>query len=174
LFTISCDRPQGLGTVSARPWKEDFPVKSWQRVAGIFLLIVAGVVIQQSVWVLRLLDHGQPGSGFMPFGLGVVLAVLASLILLTNLGPDEKRIPFWQPKAWLRPLLALIIMAAYVVAFDDLGAVTSVVILVTAWLLLLEKKPVWVATVTGVATGLVVYIVFERLLMTPFPRGLLF
>jgi cell division protein FtsW (lipid II flippase) len=150
------------------------PVKSWQRVAGIVLLIVAGVVIQQSVWVLRPFDHGQPGSGFMPFGLGVILAVLAALIILTNLGPDEKPVPFWQPKAWLRPLLSLVIMAAYVIAFDDLGAVTSVVILVTAWLLLLEKKAVWVAALTGVATGLVVYVVFERLLMTPFPRGLLF
>ena len=149
-------------------------MKSWQRVAGIVLLIVAGVVIQQSVWVLRLFDHGQPGSGFMPFGLGVILAVLAALIILTNLGSDEKPVPFWQPKAWLRPLLSLVIMAAYVIAFDDLGAVTSVVILVTAWLLLLEKKPVWVAALTGVATGLVVYVVFERLLMTPFPRGLLF
>jgi cell division protein FtsW (lipid II flippase) len=104
----------------------------------------------------------------------VILAVLAALIILTNLGPDEKRVPFWQAKAWLRPLLSLVIMAAYVIAFDDLGAVTSVVILVTAWLLLLEKKPVWVAALTGVATGLVVYVVFERLLMTPFPRGLLF
>ena len=149
-------------------------MKSWQRVAGIVLLIVAGVVIQQSVWVLRLFDHGQPGSGFMPFGLGVILAVLAALIILTNLGSDEKPVPFWQPKAWLRPLLSLVIMAAYVIAFDDLGAVTSVVILVTAWLLLLEKKAVWVAALTGVATGLVVYVVFERLLMTPFPRGLLF
>jgi hypothetical protein len=52
--------------------------------------------------------------------------------------------------------------------------VTSVVILVTSWLLLLEKKRVWVAAFTGVVTGLVVYVVFERLLMTPFPRGLLF
>ena len=149
-------------------------MKSWQRVSGIVLLLVSGVVIQQSVWVLRLFDHGQPGSGFMPFGLGVILAVLASLIIFTNLGPDEKRVPFWQPMAWLRPLLSLVIMAAYVIAFDDLGAVTSVVILVTAWLLLLEKKAVWVAALTGVATGLVVYVVFERLLMTPFPRGLLF
>ncbi len=149
-------------------------MKSWQRYAALVLLGIAGVVIYQSLYVLRLLDHGQPGSGFMPFGLGVVLAILASMIVLTNLGPDKTRIPFWPNKAWLRPLLALAIMAAYVIAFDDLGAVTSVVILVTTWLLLLEKKKVWVAALTGVTTGLVVYVVFERLLMTPFPRGLLF
>lgn len=149
-------------------------MKSWQRTAGAFLLIVSGVVIQQSVWVLRLFDRGQPGSGFMPFGLGVILAMLSTLIILTHWGPDEKRVRFWEGKAWLRPLLAIVIMGAYVIAFDDLGAVTSVVILVTAWLLILEKKRVVVAAGTGLLTGLVVYLVFERLLMTPFPRGFLF
>lgn len=149
-------------------------MKSWQRIAGVFLLIVSGVVIQQSIWVLQLFDHGQPGSGFMPFGLGVILAGMAILIILTHWGPDEKRIPFWQPKAWLRPLLAIVIMGIYAVAFDDLGAVASVVVLVTAWLLILEKKRVVVAVGTGLLTGLVIYVVFERLLMTPFPRGFLF
>jgi hypothetical protein len=147
-------------------------VKSWQRYAGVFLLAVAGLVIQQSVWVLRLFDHGQPGSGFMPFGLGVILAVLASLIILTNLGPDEKRVSFWQPKAWLRPLLSLVITA--IVVFDDIGAITSVVVLVTGWLLLVEHKGVVVSAATGLATGLVVSLVFDRFLQTPFPRGLLF
>lgn len=149
-------------------------MKSWQRMAGLALLIVSGVVIQQSIWVLRLLDAGQPGSGFMPFGLGVILAVLSLLIIFKNLGPDEKPVPFWPSRAWLRPLIALIIMGAYVVAFDDLGAVTSVVILVSSWLFVLEKKSVVIALGTGLATGLVVYVVFEVLLMTPFPRGILF
>lgn len=149
-------------------------MNSWQRVAGSVLLITAAVVIQQSIWVLRLFDHGQPGSGFMPFGLGVILAFLAFLIIVTHRGRDEKRVPFWPSKAWLRPLLAVIIMAVYIVAFDDLGAVTSVVILITSWLLLLEKKSILVSASTAVLTGLVVYLVFELLLMTPFPRGLLF
>jgi hypothetical protein len=149
-------------------------VKSWQRVSAIVLLILSGVVIQQSVWVLRLFDHGQPGSGFMPFGLGVILAVLAIMIFVTHLGPDEKQVPFWQPKAWLRPLLSIIIMVAYAIAFDDLGAVSSVIVLVTAWLFFLEKKSILVSAGTGLLTGLVVYVVFERLLMTPFPRGFLF
>ena len=149
-------------------------MNSWQRRAAVFLLVIAAVVIQQSVWVLRLFDHGQPGSGFMPFGLGVILAAMAILIILTHRGSDEKRIPFWQPKAWCRPLMALIIMIAYAFAFDDLGAVASVIVLVTAWLLLLEKKRAVVAVGTGLLTGLVVYVVFERLLMTPFPRGFLF
>ena len=149
-------------------------MKSWQRYAGLFFLVVAAVVIQQSIWVLRLFDHGQPGSGFMPFGLGVILAILAVSLIVTHRGPDEKRIPFWEPKAWFQPLLAVIITAVYIVVFDDIGAITSVVVLVTGWLLFVEHKRVVVAAGTGLLTGLVVYLVFDRLLQTPFPRGLLF
>jgi hypothetical protein len=149
-------------------------MKSWQRNAGLFLLAVAALVIQQSVWVLRLFDHGQPGSGFMPFGLGVILAILAISIIVTNLGPEEQRIPFWESKAWLRPLLAIVVTVVYVIVFDDIGAITSVVVLVTGWLLVVEHKSVFVSAGTGVLTGLVVYLLFERFLQTPFPRGLLF
>jgi uncharacterized membrane protein YdcZ (DUF606 family) len=149
-------------------------MKSWQRYAGVFLLAAAALVIQQSVWVLRLFDHGQPGSGFMPFGLGVILAILAICLIATHLGPEEKQIPFWEPKAWLRPLLAIVITAAYIVVFDDIGAITSVVVLVAGWLLLVERKSVLVSASTGLLTGLVVYLLFERFLQTPFPRGVLF
>lgn len=149
-------------------------MKSWQRNAGFVLLAVAALVIQQSVWVLRLLDHGQPGSGFMPFGLGVILAILAIVLIATNLGPEEQQVPFWEPKAWVRPLLAIGITSVYVVVFDDIGAITSVVVLVVAWLLVVERKSVYMSVGTGVLTGLVVYLLFDRFLQTPFPRGLLF
>ena len=149
-------------------------MKAWQRRTAVFLLIVSAVVIQQSVWVLRLFDHGQPGSGFMPFGLGVMLAILSLLLIVNNRGKEEKRIPFWQPKAWLHPLLAIIITAIYIVVFDDIGAMTSVVLLVTGWLLFVERKSVVIAGGTGLLTGLVVYLLFDWLLQTPFPRGILF
>ena len=149
-------------------------MRSWQRYSGVFFLIISAVVIEQSVWVLRLFDHGQPGSGFMPFGLGVILAVLAVLLIATHLGNDEKPRPFWEPKAWLHPLLAVVITAVYIVVFDDIGAITSVVVLVTGWLWVVERKSVVVSVSTGALTGLVVYLVFDRLLQTPFPRGILF
>jgi hypothetical protein len=149
-------------------------VKSWQRTTGLVLLVVAAVVIYQSLYVLRVFDHGQPGSGFMPFALGVVLAVLAILLILAHLGADGARTPFWAPGGWLRPLLGLLAIAGFAAVFDWLGAVVSVVLLVTAWLLVLERKSVVVAVFTGAATGGVVYLVFEVALQAPFPRGVLF
>ena len=114
-------------------------MKSWQRYAGLFFLALAALVIQQSVWVLRLLDHGQPGSGFMPFGLGVILAILAISLIATSRGPEQTQVPFWEHKAWLHPFLAIVITSVYIVVFDDIGAITSVVVLVAGWLLFVER-----------------------------------
>jgi hypothetical protein len=149
-------------------------VRSWQRVAGVCLLVVAAVVIQQSIYKLRLFDGSQPGSGFMPFGLGVVLAALSVLLVVTNLGTEPVREPFWRPGVWHRPAIALTIMVVFAAVFNWLGAVTGVVILVAAWLLVLERKPVLVSVGTGLVTGVVVYLLFEVALKAPFPRGVLF
>lgn len=148
-------------------------MKSWQRAAGVFLLIVAAVVIQQSIFVLRLFDAGQPGSGFMPFGLGVILAVLSGALILRNLGSDPAKHRFFS-EAWYRPVVALAIMVAFTAGFNWLGAVASVCILVAAWLLIIEHKQPVLAIFLGIATGAVVYLVFELALQAPFPRGTLF
>ena len=148
-------------------------MKSWQRIAGIVFLVVAAVVIEQSVFVLRLWDEGQPGSGLMPFILGVVLGVLAIALVVTNRGPDAKKVPFWEGRSWMLPLVAVVITAAFIEVFDEIGAITSVTILVTGWLWLVSRKRLVVALLTGVLTGAVVYLVFDRFLATPFPRGIL-
>src|SRR5512141_2142868 len=103
-------------------------MRSWQRLCAVFFLLVAAVVLQQSIFVLRLFDHGQPGSGFMPFGLGVALAVLAAILFFQNRGADEQRVRFWQPRAWVQPLVAVAITVVFIVVFDDIGAFTSVAV----------------------------------------------
>jgi hypothetical protein len=148
-------------------------VKSWQRRTGVALLVVAAIVIQQSVFVLRLFDAGQPGSGFMPFGLGVALAFLSLLLVFSNLGADGAPARFWPPAVWHRPLAALALIAGFAALFNWLGAVVSVVLLVAAWLAALERKSPVIAIVTGVVTGVVVYVLFELALKAPFPRGVL-
>jgi putative tricarboxylic transport membrane protein len=149
-------------------------VKSWQRIAGVFLLIVSAVVIHQSVYVLRIFDARQPGSGFMPLGLGVLLAVLSVILVLTNLGSDPTRRAFWEQGGWFRPALAVIIFLAFAIGFEWLGAIADVILLVVAWLLIVERKRVLVAILTGGLTGAVVYVLFEVALQAPFPRGAIF
>jgi hypothetical protein len=149
-------------------------VNAWYRISGAVLLLVSAVVLQQSLWVLRLVEDGQPGSGFMPFLLGLALVILSVLLIVKHRRRDEVRRPFWEGRAWTQPLLAVVITVVFIFVFDDVGAITSVAVLVTGWLWLVSRKSVAVSVLTGVLTAAVVYLVFERLLDTPFPRGLLF
>ena len=171
-----CDGPISGAQTALLGWpgEEGSRLRSWQRLCALFFLVIAGVVIQQSIFVLRVLDHGQPGSGFMPLGLGVVLAILALILLFQNRARDAERVSFWRPKAWVEPLVAVGITAVFIVVFDDIGAIVSVTVLVAGWLWLVGRKPFLVAAFTGLLTGGAVYVVFDRLLQTPFPRGLLF
>jgi hypothetical protein len=157
----------------ARARKEVSAVNSWQRWAGLFFLGVAAVVLYQSLAVLHVREGGQPGSGFAPFALGLLLAALSLALVVTSRRPDAERVPFWEGRSWFRPLVAVAMTVVFIVVFDEVGAITSVAILVAGWLRFVGKKSVPVAVVTGVLTAAVVYAVFVRLLQTPFPRGLL-
>jgi hypothetical protein len=148
-------------------------MNSWERWAGVFFLAVAGVVLHQSVAVLHVVEAGQPGSGFLPFGIGLLLAALSTGLVVTARGRDGERASFWEEGAWLRPLAAIGVTAAFIVVFDEVGAITSVAILVTGWLWLVGRKSIPVALGAGLATAAVVYAVFVQLLQTPFPDGLL-
>jgi cell division protein FtsW (lipid II flippase) len=149
-------------------------VNAWYRYSGIFFLLVSAVVLQQSIWVLRIWEDGQPGSGFMPLHIGLGLAILSVALIVKHRRRDAEHRPFWEGRAWLQPLVAVAIVAVFIVVFDDIGAIVSVAVLVTGWLWLVSRKRIWVAAVTGAVTAAIVHLVFERLLQTPFPRGLLF
>ena len=152
-------------------------MRSWQRIAGAVFLLMSAVVIQQSLSVLRLWEDGQPGSGLMPFILGLLLAALALALIVTGGGAPAhtgEKIGFWEKGAWVLPLAAILITAVFIEVFDDVGAITSVFVLVTGWLLFVSRKRIHVAVLTGALTGLAVYLLFDLFLKTPFPRGILF
>ncbi len=153
---------------------EEADVNAWYRYSGAFFLLLSLVILQQAIWAQRIFEEGQPGSGFMPFHLGLALLVLSVLLIVKHRRRDSERQRFWEPRAWLQPLLAIGIVAVFIVVFDDIGSMISVAVLVTSWLWLVSKKSIAVSALTGVLTAAVVYVVFERLLQTPFPRGIAF
>ncbi len=148
-------------------------MKKWQRITGIVLLGVAGLVIQQSIFVLRIDDGGQPGSGFLPFGLGIILAGLAVALIAVNLGPDAEKRALWGAGAWVRPLLSVLLFAAYAAALEKLGYIISVFALVFLWLVVLEHKKWLRAILPGILSAVGVWLIFGFLLNVPLPLGIL-
>ncbi|HHY46815.1 MAG TPA: tripartite tricarboxylate transporter TctB family protein [Firmicutes bacterium] len=146
-------------------------MKRWQRVGAYVLLLVALVVIQQSIMALHIVSYGQPGSGLFPLILGLGLAAFAIVILLQNQGADEEKVPFWQSGSWLRPLLAFVALVAYGLMLERLGYLAAIFIFVAFWLFVVEGKGIVAGIIGGVLSSLAIHVVFGILLKVPLPGG---
>ncbi|MDR7419710.1 MAG: tripartite tricarboxylate transporter TctB family protein [Armatimonadota bacterium] len=146
-------------------------MRRWQRYASLVLLLTAAVVVFQALVRLGLRMGDQPGPGLMPLVLGVLLGALAAALLAGNLGPGEAQAPFWAAGTWWRPLGAVALMAGFAFGLRWIGFMAGIGLLVAGWLLILERKRLWVAALSGAVTATVVYALFVVLLKVPLPMG---
>jgi len=137
----------------------------------ITLFLLAMVIIYQSVTVLSLLKFGQPGSGLLPFLLGLALAVLSLVLLFNNKADSTKDDVFLLPTSALRLLIVIALLIMSGLVFQWLGAPVTVGLLVALWLILLERKQVWVGLTTGGLTAIGIWLVFCVAFKAELPLG---
>lgn len=124
-------------------------------------------------WRLKLDDIHNPGPGFMPFFLGLALAVLS---ILSILSPDRRpqSSAFWSD--WEKGQNIFYIFAGlviYVLLLKEVGFYLD-----TFWLMVFlfrfsGERGYKRIFVLSLATVGVIYMIFHRLLYIPFPQGLL-
>jgi putative tricarboxylic transport membrane protein len=144
------------------------------RTAGALLLALAlafggGALKQYAFW-----GPTGPGPAFLPFWLGVAMALLATLLLVGawhNSDPGA---------AWLpgrEGLRRLAIVVGVTVAFVALLNVTGMVLGTLLFLVVLMRfldRCAWPLTLgVALATAAFIYLVFGRWLRVPLPVGLL-
>jgi putative tricarboxylic transport membrane protein len=122
---------------------------------------------------LKLDDIHNPGPGFVPFFLGLSLAILAVVAILS---PERRArtLAFWND--WKRGKNIFFIFAgllAYLLLFKTLGFFVDTFLLMVFLMKLSGEKGFGrTLTVSLVTVGLV-YVIFYRLLMIPFPKGVM-
>ncbi len=137
---------------------------------GFFLL---GILVMIEARNLSLGDIHNPGPGFIPFFLGLSMTLLSSIIFFS---PDQK-IPgdafwnSWQLGKGIVYLFAGVIV--YLFLFKPLGFFFD-----TLWLLIFLIRAAGgrrfgISILVSVLTMGVIYIVFYRILIIPFPKGIL-
>lgn len=143
-------------------------------ISGILWLIVGFLL---SIWSLsyRIGSIINPGPGFLPLGLGLLLIFL-SLILLWQAKKSflvkEKGTSVSFPGIWKKGYTILILLLA-TFFFEIIGYLLTIFLLIFS--LMLEqglknlKKPLYVALCTAVG----VYIIFVLILRQPLPQGFL-
>jgi len=122
---------------------------------------------------LSLGDIHNPGPGFVPFFLGLSLAILSSLSFLA---PDIQiqGDAFWNN--WQRGKNILFIFTGLVIylwLFDILGFYFGTFLLIIFLMNLAGEKGYKRCILVSVLTMVTIYIVFSKLLIIPFPRGIL-
>jgi hypothetical protein len=149
-------------------------VRSADRItAGILLAFAvafaAGALKQYSWW-----GPGGPGPAFLPFWLGLVMALLAAAMLVRSLrqeSPGET----WLPRG--EGLRDLLVVLGATIGFVALLRVTGMVLGTALYLLVVVRylgRHRWWLTllVAGAAAGFN-WLVFVRWLRVPMPEGML-
>lgn len=117
---------------------------------------------------------GGPGSAFVPFWLGVLMALLAGLLLVGALrSPDAGEA--WLPRGegLRRLLLVLGATTALVVLLKTVGMILGTALFLVVLMRLLDRIA-WPLTLSvAAATAALNYLVFTYWLRVPFPVGVL-
>jgi putative tricarboxylic transport membrane protein len=149
-------------------------MKKADWITGVILLILSGYVIQESLRMQSSASFG-PGMGFLPFWLGVALAVLAVILIVSaRRYPRDlaDRSPFPAKKALISVTLVLAGLAGYIILMEWLGFIVNTILLV-AFLLKGVERERWPMTVmVAVLATAVLYIIFQILLTIGLPKNM--
>lgn len=145
----------------------------WPEVGvAALLLLIAGLVIADSLRVgIGWADDG-PRSGYFPFYIGLMLAGTSAWTLVGQLLRWRRTTAVFADRGQLRMVLAVLWpMVLYVALIAGLGIYAASAMLIT-YFMRRHGRYGWVPT-AGVALGVPVFffLVFERWFLVPLPKG---
>lgn len=150
-------------------------MKKADLITGVILLVISGYVIQEA-WRMPPSATFGPGSGFLPFWLGVLLTALAVILLATAWRRQATEKDSKSPFPGMRALIAIgsVLggLAVYIVLIEVLGYLVDTFLYV-AFLLGIVERERWPITVgVAVLTTAGLYIIFQVLLGITLPSNM--
>jgi putative tricarboxylic transport membrane protein len=135
--------------------------------SGLFLLCFSLLVLWESLRA-GLGNAREPGSGFLAFCVGLVLAGLALVLIKRGFGVKEQKLR--HPRT---VVLALVSLFGYSLLLTRLGFIIATFLFVLILFRLPQKRPWWViAGMSALITGFT-YLLFGIALQVHFPQGIL-
>jgi len=147
-------------------------VRSADRVTAVLLLAFAvafsaGALKYYSWW-----GPGGPGSAFLPFWLGVVMAVLALMMLVKSL-KEKNPGATWLPRGeGLRHMLVVLgVTIVFVALLKVVGMILGTALYLAVLIRYLGHHRWWITIGIAVAAAGLNYLVFVHWLRVPFPEA---
>jgi hypothetical protein len=126
---------------------------------------------------LRYWDDFAPGSGFLPFWLGMTLVVLAGAVLVSSLRAERAQtggaVEVGAPAAsqQVRVILIAAGLFACIGLFDWLGFTVSVALYLVFLIGIVERRPLTEAVLVGGGVAASLWLIFLKWLHVPLPIG---
>ncbi len=145
---------------------------------GLFLVIVALVLLREAFRLPISWTAIGPGAGFFPFWLAVGVAVTAVIVFARSLRPAAITqpggdVPFIPGTAWKPLAVVFFPMAAIILFMKYLGIYIGGAIYLGGYMWLVGRHR-WISVViVSVLIPLVLFFIFERWFLLPLPKGVL-
>ncbi len=143
-------------------------------VTALLALAIAAFIIQQGV-ELEVGDSHNPGSGYILFWTGIIMAGLALIVLGQSLLPTGDHTSLgavFRDVRWWKVVYVVALMIAYAAVLPTLGFVIATVLLLLALFKTVEPQSWTVSIVGATLTTLSAWLVFVRWLGTQLPSGI--
>jgi len=171
---IGAQRKAGKYTEKVEGFVKEGTLKG-DRSSSVFGLLFGGYVVTEG-FRLGLGGLHQPGPGFFPAVAGMFLIFLSAFLLFRSVLPTSRAMGRMARGEEERPWLVVYALAGilvYALIFEWLGFILSTFLLVTFLLRLLNPRKWWTTLLTAGVISLSAYAVFDVLLKSGLPKGVL-
>ena len=146
-----------------------------EQVSSIFLLLFSAFICFFS-YKLSIGSIHNPGGGFFPFYLGIILALLSINNFVKAIAQRKRPVKIIKASAaginWQNIILTIVVLFSYPLLLDILGFPISTFLFTVLFLRFIEPQRWSVVLGTGSAVTIVFYVVFQYWLKIQFPAGL--
>jgi hypothetical protein len=140
------------------------------HVAGTFF-VGAGLLVIALSGNLPFGQLSMPGAGFLPEIVAVLIILFgASLFLRANESPAFSEIAWDDGR---HALQVLVIIGIAVTFYLFLGFIITMILMMTALMVMIERKSILRAAAYSTCVAIVTYIAFVHVLQSPLPPGVL-
>ena len=114
----------------------------------------------------------DPGSGYVLVYAGLLMILFSAIMLYSAVkdgGPTF--VSLWRDVLWTKPLIVIVLLIAFTLAFETLGFLISTIILLIVLLRVIDPVP-WVRAISiAVLVPLTCWYVLVKLLLIQLPAG---
>jgi hypothetical protein len=151
-------------------------MKKYDRTSSLVWLVFAVYICVESSR-LSFGSFHNPGPGFLPLLIGLILGILSFIVfLLASLSRETETIdqPWYPKERWKKLIWVLVALFAYAICLETLGFLISTFLLLVFLFRAGIETQKWMWAIGGSAVAsLSSYAVFELWLKTQLPKGIL-